>query len=584
MAAEPGDSLTRDTPDGAGLLRNRFLPLVPILVLAAGLRLWGLGAPAVVMFDSGGYLNEGWFLASAAQRAASALVAPGPGAPGNPLARVVQALENGTEAHPPEIAKPGNAVLFGLSMLALGKSLTAGVLVSALAGIGTVAATYAVGLAGWGRRIAIPAALLLAVSAEHLFYSREPLVESSGMFFALLGALIYLRAVRGDAPPRRLRPLFWAGVVFGLAFTCNNRLSYLPAMLAPVEVALWRAAPPLTDRWRLFGRRVLYLAAGFLAPLLAVEAAYLVVRRVGRLMGAVTPWLDYLEQLRAFGQMNAPRLRFDQLPTFWVDLALMEGVPYALLLVAGLIAAVRARGRADWLLLGSLVVPLALYSVYSTGEVRMRHFSLALPWVALAAALGAWALAATLAALARRFRVLLPAAPLVVAFVLVSAAVMLPRSLEIATAPSAWPELLAYTRSAGIQRVSGTTGPVLGFLLGEENANSRFARSFVQEFSDLRLLVREGYRYFVLDMQNYAIRCAAAERSSGCDFDARLGNAVPLLSRPNGNGSIYLADMLEHRGMGWGDWGPLLQEWQANRANATSLRLFAIADLVPIEE
>ena len=42
---------------------------------------------------------------------------------------------------------------------------------------------------------------------------------------------------------------------------------------------------------------------------------------------------------------------------------------------------------ADLLLAGSLLVPLALYIVYSTGEVRLRHFSLALPWVMLAAAL-----------------------------------------------------------------------------------------------------------------------------------------------------------------------------------------------------
>jgi len=44
--------------------------------------------------------------------------------------------------------------------------------------------------------------------------------------------------------------------------------------------------------------------------------------------------------------------------------------------------------RADLLLAGALLVPLALYSVYSTGEVRLRHFSLALPWVMLAAAVG----------------------------------------------------------------------------------------------------------------------------------------------------------------------------------------------------
>ena len=92
--------------------------------------------------------------------------------------------------------------------------------------------------------------------------------------------------------------------------------------------------------------------------------------------------------------MNPPdRLRFDQWPTYFVDVALMDGLVVLALLLVGLVVAVarlkdRPWRRADLLLLGSLVVPLALYSVYSTGEVRMRHFSLALPWVMLAAAIG----------------------------------------------------------------------------------------------------------------------------------------------------------------------------------------------------
>jgi len=75
----------------------------------------------------------------------------------------------------------------------------AGTLVTALAGIGTVAATYALGMRGWGARVAVPAALLLAISGQQLVYSREPLVEGDGMFFAALASLVYLRSsgVRG---------------------------------------------------------------------------------------------------------------------------------------------------------------------------------------------------------------------------------------------------------------------------------------------------------------------------------------------------------------------------------------------------
>src|SRR5437879_3170532 len=98
------------------------------------------------------------------------------------------------------------------------------------AGVGRVAGRYAIGLRGWGPRVAIPAALLLAVSGQHLVYSREPLVEADGLLFATLAALVYLQA-------RSARSLLAAGVLWGLAFTCNHRLSYLPAWLLIAQLA-----------------------------------------------------------------------------------------------------------------------------------------------------------------------------------------------------------------------------------------------------------------------------------------------------------------------------------------------------------
>src|SRR5438105_12815966 len=114
---------------------------VAIVTLAAIVRLWGLGSQPIVYFDSGVYLGEGAFLASAAQRAATALVGQGPA---NPIERMALATEIGVDGHPPDIAKPGHAILLALSMLLFGKTALAGGLVSALAGIGTVAATYAI--------------------------------------------------------------------------------------------------------------------------------------------------------------------------------------------------------------------------------------------------------------------------------------------------------------------------------------------------------------------------------------------------------------------------------------------------------
>src|SRR5947209_10607766 len=175
------------------------------------------------------------------------------------------------------------------------------------------------------------------------------------------------------------------------------------------------------------------VAIGFVAPLAAIESVYLIARGIARAVGARTDWLDYVQQLAAFSRMNPPdRIRFDEWRTYFVDLALMEGLGVLALVLMGigvLVWRVRRRpwSRADLLLAGSLLAPLALYSVYSTGEVRMRHFSLALPWVMLAAAIGLDWLLRWLP----RQRDLLAG---VAAAVLVALAV--PRMAELASAPS----------------------------------------------------------------------------------------------------------------------------------------------------
>src|SRR5262245_5963484 len=121
--ARPQPSATRQ--HGVGPSSRRWStapvhPLLPVLILAAALRFWNLSGMPVRYFDSGAYLGEGRFLASSAQRAADALFEPAPGAPLNAIARVVQAVETGTEGHSPDLAKPGHSILLALGMLVLG--------------------------------------------------------------------------------------------------------------------------------------------------------------------------------------------------------------------------------------------------------------------------------------------------------------------------------------------------------------------------------------------------------------------------------------------------------------------------------
>jgi hypothetical protein len=537
-AQERASGRSMDTP----------LTLAAIVALAAVVRLWGLGGQPVLYFDSGVYLGEGAFLASAAQRAVSALVS---GETGSVPERVAFATQDGTDAHPPDIAKPGHAVLLALSMLVLGKTALAGALVSALAGIGTVAVTFAIGMRGWGPRVAIPAALLLAVSGQHLVYSREPLVEADGLFFAALASLVYLQS-------RGWRGLLAAGVLWGIAFTCNNRLSYLPAVLVIAELARWRG-------WWTLVRRGAVMGVGFVAPVAAIELAYLLARGIGLATGARTDWLDYVQQLAAFSRMNPPdRLRFDEWPTYFVDLALMEGFGVLALVLIGVgIIAWRVRqrpwSRADLLLAGSLLVPLALYSVYSTGEVRLRHFSLALPWVMLAAGLGLDYLARLIGGQERL------ALGAMLSLVVVAA---LPRVVALDTAPSGMSSVL---EAVGSQPVASTNGPVLAFYVGEARTNARLREAFVNVPADLVDLAQR-YPLLVVDMQ--------AEVFAG-DLTDLYARTTPRSIAANGNDAWYLADLLEHYGSSWGGWNDLLAKWQANRAAASQIRVYSMRDLVP---
>lgn len=521
--------------------------LIAILALAAIVRLWGLGGQPVLFFDSGVYLGEGAFLASAAERATSAFVGAGLD---HPFQHVALATLDGTDAHPPDIAKPGHAVLLAISMLLLGKTALAGALVSALAGIGTVAATYALGMRGWGPRVAIPAAVLLAISGQSLVYSREPLVEADGMFFAAVAALVYLRS-------SSMRGLVGAGLLWGVAFTCNNRLSYLPAVFLLAELARW---PGLTG----FVRRGAGVAVGFLVPLGAIEGAYLLARLVGNAARVRTDWLDYAQQLVAFTRMNPPdRIRFDEWPTYFVDLALMDGLGVLALLLVGvgvLVWRLRRgpRSRADLLLAGSLLVPLALYSWYSTGEVRLRHFSLALPWVMLAAAIGLqW-----LASFARQRQAWALAGGIGLLTLLA-----VPRVVALDSAPAGMPVVLS---AIGDGPVAGTNGPVLAFYTGEDRTNARLREAFVNVPADLPPLAAK-FPLLVVDMQ------ASVFPGELTDIYAR---ATPQLTVPNGNDAWYLADLLEHYGSNWGGWNDLLATWQANREAASQLRVYALADLL----
>ena len=221
--------------------------------------------------------------------------------------------------------------------------------------------------------------------------------------------------------------------------------------------------------------------------------------------------------------MNPPdRVRFDQWPTYFVDLALMDGLGVLALLLVG-IAVLCWRlsttwSHADLLLAGSLLVPLALYSFYSTGEVRLRHFSLALPWVMLTAALGLnWP--------GRHCRAPAPPArsPLAVALLLVAAVPARRRAgLRALGMPA---------RAGRPRRPASRRAPTAGAgLLRRRRAHQRPpARSLRQRASRSARRSPRKYPKLVVDMQARRVSWRAHRHATPAQ---RRGSSCPTATTP----------------------------------------------------
>jgi len=89
----------------------------------------------------------------------------------------------------------------------------AGRLLTALLGAATVFVLFAIGLAAGGSRVAIPAALFLALHSTHVQKSRFVEVDVATTFFAVLSLFFAVRHARGERP----RAIHFAAAAAGLA-------------------------------------------------------------------------------------------------------------------------------------------------------------------------------------------------------------------------------------------------------------------------------------------------------------------------------------------------------------------------------
>jgi 4-amino-4-deoxy-L-arabinose transferase-like glycosyltransferase len=369
------------------LVPSARLALGLVLLLALGLRLWGLsfGLPYVIQPDEPSVENRALQMWLAGNPNPHYFVYPS-------LYYDLQALWAYATGHVAGLFYPDvlrhpllHKPLFYLS----GRFLTA------LLGVLTVFVTYLTGRV-LSVRLGLMAALFLAVAAQHIQQSHYITVDAPTALFTALTALFALRAlhVMRDArveetarPERRARPyLLAAGVAAGLA--AGTKYNAGVALLLPLAAIALGGTGAWTRRLAAAAAVIAVCAVTFLltSPFILLDPA---------------PFLNSLHVVAQHYATGHPGAEGGN-NALWYLLYLAQGgvlPPLTVLTVAG-IAVVVARYRRAGLVLLAFTLPY--YALLCSTYVRFdRNLLPLLPFVALLAAAGVEPLIARVALLLR---------------------------------------------------------------------------------------------------------------------------------------------------------------------------------------
>jgi 4-amino-4-deoxy-L-arabinose transferase-like glycosyltransferase len=362
------------------------LLLPPILVLAAALRFASLSQRGLIYWDEGKFALEGIRFLGMFQHL--------PGI----RAATLTGKAVGT-------AKPTHALLIALSYGVVGVHDYAPLALNAAASVLAVAVLFFLARRMFDLRVALVAAAFLAISGYDIIYARSALSESDANLIFLLGVLLWWRGrergLDGQAGRFWWTPL-WTGIVLGIGFTVNYRLSVYIATLVAIDLIMrfqrhgWRRSGIAAGAW----------AAGLLLAPLAWEFLGLLAQTQGIVLfrSEITyrPTTYFAEALYQMHQGRQSALQFNPL-AYGQWFVVRQGWPLTILLLAGFVFALRER-TLRWLLPAALVaVPYAVYSFAPL--IVPRNLDTALPFASLLAAGGT----VRLADLIRARRVVVPA-------------------------------------------------------------------------------------------------------------------------------------------------------------------------------
>lgn len=358
----------------------------------------------------------------------------------------------------------------------------------ALFAVATVALVWRVTATRFGIAAGVTAALILAISKYHIYYSAAQTPAIFSAFFLFLTAGLYLGTIGGTASKR----LALTGASLAAAFGAHYNL--LPYILIFAGIEVLHAARFHRRDLRAAGLRILVYSTGFLAVIGVFEIFY--------------RWLadyayTYLPDVRRgyMAQLHFQMGFFDIVTSSGFDrfgmlLLDSEGVVVLILAVLGLAANVR-RMFTDHAVLTLALLPL-LHLVAATlagltlSPVFPRMTVMVLPFIALWAGVGTTYIVAVVS---RHFG--RPPRPILAAALVVVILLAIPGSWRVANLRNGFPDAAAIVRSHGGKEVA-LGQPVEQYYLGSFDGVAPLPTS-VEELQ--RLATAEGFGLIVIDQR-----------------------------------------------------------------------------------
>lgn len=274
------------------------IALVSILLLASFFRFYNITEKGIFFHDEAAYMLEGRFLNSSLHFMIDLLFGK---------VQLSQAAER-IQGFPMNSGHPTHTIFIFLTSLIVGTEDYMAFLTSAIFGILSVYLTYRLGTVMFNERVGLFSAILLALSAYHVYYSRSGFPETEAGFFVLLPTYLYY--IYKKEKKENNRSLFYIGLLIGIGFTVKYRCFFVPIIFWFLEVRDYLADQKFTNYVKTrsiefypgFISRVknfTALSLGMASPLVF----YIVVTAMGKAMlSGIYPCHSYLDQLiRIYG-------------------------------------------------------------------------------------------------------------------------------------------------------------------------------------------------------------------------------------------------------------------------------------------